>query len=362
MIGYLMKNNMKLMLRNKWVIAVMIAGPILTIALLSSAFQDLMKSYEGVEEFKAGYRVEKGSVMGDNITLIKEAGKETGITFEEYPQGKPKEVIEHNELAGFVEFNKDTYKVYESADFEVEGITLEYFLSRIMKESGNQVLQTMVPVKNEKITLPVQKLDYLPAVDAKDYYGIIYIVYFSWCGMVCAANVLNNEKKYGIERKFQVTGLSDLKLYLGKWIPTVFTVTVGMGAAVIATIFLFDIHWGNPLISATLLLLTIMAGSAFGLMLYSFCRNLAITIIALFTSVWFMGFFGGSFETYMFSSWSDTVKSISPIYHINRALVEHSCMGYSTYTKSCILYMLAIIIVCSALAVAADKIRRRGRA
>ena len=359
MIRYLIKNNVKLMLRNKWILAVMILGPVLVIAMLSSAFQDLMNSYEGVDEFNAGYRVEDGTLFSDSMETIKEAGEEAGITFLEYPEGEPKEVIENNDLACFVEFGGEKYTVYKSADFEVEGITLEYFLNQIMKGGTNQILQTMLPVlEMEEVTLPVQKLDHMPAVDSNDYYGIIYIVYFSWCGIICAANVLNNEKKYGIKRKFQVTAMSNLKLYLGKWIPIVSATVVGMGVAIIATAFMYDIHWGNPLVASLLVLLSIMASSAFGLMIYHFCENLAITIVVVFTSVWFMGFFGGSFETYMFSTWSDTIKNASPIYHINRALVENSCMGYSNYTNSCIIYMLAITIVCSAIAVAVDKWRK----
>lgn len=35
MIRYLIKNNFKLMLRNKWTLAVMVLGPIMVIAILS---------------------------------------------------------------------------------------------------------------------------------------------------------------------------------------------------------------------------------------------------------------------------------------------------------------------------------------
>ena len=179
---------------------------------------------------------------------------------------------------------------------------------------------------------------------------------------MCAGNILNNEKKYGIERKFQVAPISNAKLYLGKWISIVLVVAAGMGIAVASCVLLYDIHWGKPLLSALLVLLSIMASSAYGLMIYYFCKDLAITIIVLFTSVWFMGFFGGSFETYMFSSWSDSVKNLTPIYHINRALVELSCMGHSSYVGSCIVYMLAITVGCSIVAIIVDGIRKRGRA
>lgn len=362
MIRYLIKNNLKLMLRNKWTIGIMILGPILIIAILSSAFQELMKSYEGVEEFKAGYRIET-DMMQDSIEQIKKAGKEADIIFEEYPEGDIKALMENNDLAGFVEIGEESYTVYESADYTVEGITLEYFMHEVMKEGTKQVPQQMIPtIQEEEVQLPMQQIDYMRAIDSKDYYGIVYIVYFIWCGIVCAANVLASEKKNGIDKRYQLSSLSNLKLYLGKWIPVVLTIVIEMGISIIASIVLLDIHWGNLPMSFSLIILTAMASASFGLMLYYLCNNLAVTIVVLFTSVWFMGFFGGCFETYMFSSWSDAVKNASPIYHVNRALVEYSCMGESTYTVSSILYMTVIIAACSMIAVITDGIRKRGRA
>lgn len=79
MIRYLIKNNFKLMFRNTWSVAVMLLGPILVIAVLSSAFSELMKSYEGVDEFTVGYRIQEA----DNsiIEATKIAGEEAGILF-----------------------------------------------------------------------------------------------------------------------------------------------------------------------------------------------------------------------------------------------------------------------------------------
>ena len=99
-----------------------------------------------------------------------------------------------------------------------------------------------------------------------------------------------------------------------------------------------------------------------GMMFYYISDNLVITIIMLFTIVWFLGFFGGSFETYMFSSIPDWIKHLSPIYHGNRALVELSCMGKSDYVVSTVWYSFFITAVCSGIAVLAGSIRKRGRA
>lgn len=358
MIWYLIKNNFKLMFRNTWSVAVMLLGPILVIAVLSSAFSELMKSYEGVDEFTVGYRIQEATETNVMIETAKVAREEAGILFYEYPEGEIKDIMEKNGLAGFVEFLDDTYVVYKSADYEVEGITLEYFMNKVMNAGVNVSLQLQ---EQTDIVLPVEELEFMPAVDSIDYYGIIYIVYFCWCGMICATGVLSNEKKYGIVRRFQVSNISESQNFLGKFIPITLTVTVGMAIATVITVLLYDIHWGNPLLSMFIVFMMIIAGNALGMMLYNISDSLVITIIMQFTIVWFMGFFGGSFETYMFSSISDTLKHLSPIYHGNRALIELSCMGESNYVTSAVLYSVAITVVCSMIAILAGYIRKRGR-
>lgn len=357
MISYLIKNNFKLMFRNTWSVAFMLLGPVLVIAVLSSAFVELMKSYEGVDEFAVGYRIQEADDA--MIEAMKIAGEEAGILFYDYPEGEIKDVMEKNEFAGFVEFAEDTYIVYKSADYEVEGITLEYFMNKVMNAGINISLQ--LPNQPE-IVLPVKQLEYMPAIDSVDYYGIIYIVYFSWCGMICAIGVLSDEKRYGIVRRFQVSNISELKNFFGKFIPIVLTVSGGMAIATAITVLLYDIYWGNSLLSVMIVFLMIVAATALGMMLYNISDSLVITIIMQFTIVWFMGFAGGSFETYMFSGIPDTLKHISPIYHGNRALVELSCMGESNYVASAVTYSLAITMICSIIAILAGYVRKRGKA
>ncbi len=353
---YLIKNNFKLMFRNTWSIVVMVMGPILVIAILSSAFSELMKSYDGVEEFMVGYRTT--DVDQSMVEAVKTAGEEAGIHFYEYPEGDMKEVMENNELAGFVEIMEDQYTVYKSSDFAAEGIALEYFMNQVMKVGMSAAL----PGEQQDISLPVEQLEFMPAVDSVDYYGIIYIVYFCWCCMICATGVLSNEKKYGILRRFRVANLTELQNYFGKFISIVLTSSVGMGSAAVITALLYDIHWGKPLVSALIVFLMIVAGTALGMMFYAISDSMVITIILLFTIVWFLGFWGGSFETYMFSGISDTLKHLSPIYHANRALVELSCMGESSYVSSAVKYSLGLTVVCTMIALLAGSIRKRGRA
>ena len=289
MIRYLIKNNFKLMLRNKWVVIVILLGPILVIAMLSAAFGDMMAAYEKTGNFKVGYRINAGSVFEENIEDIKKAGSEAGIDFFSYPDGDIQKIVEKNDLAGFLVFADDSYTVYENADDKNEGKTLEYFMEQVNRGIDAGVRDLMFPDTTVSIAeLPMKKLSYMPAISSTDYYGIIEVVYFSWMGIVSVAGVFASEKKNGIENR--------------------------------------------------------------------------LTVIALFTLVWFMGFFGGSFETYMFSSQPESLKRLSPIYYANRALVEYSCMGHSDYAVSSMVCMGIITVICTVLALGVSKIRKGAEA
>ncbi len=358
---YLIKNNCKLMFRNKLAVAVLLIAPILTIALLSSAFKSLLSSYEAPDEFTVGYR-DTDSAFSESMDDIKEAGKEAGIILKEYPDGEPEELIKNNNLSAFAVLSKNEYTVYKSADFKTEGTITEYFFERVMNEGMNAALGMMTQGKEMKSALPETKIDFMPAIDSTDYYGIIYILYFSCCGMIAATGILSSEKKNGIEKRYQVCTVSSVGLYLSRLLPTVGVVTAAAGVVTIVSGFMYNIHWGTPLLSAMLIILMIIACASFGYMLYSLFPTLGLTVTGLFIAVWVAGFLGGSFETYMYSSLPESVKNISPIYHANRALVELSAMGHSDYVKSSCVFSLALIAICSAAAIAADMLRKKGKA
>ena len=202
----------------------------------------------------------------------------------------------------------------------------------------------------------------MPAVDAKNYYGIVEVVYFAWLGIASAAGILSGEMKNGIGKRFQVTALSETKQYLAKWFPAVLATICEMTVTFLLVTVLFGISWGNLPMTVLVLLVTILGSVALGMFLWTICQNLAVTVVALFIAVWFMGFFGGSFETYLFSGFSESVKRLSPIYHVNRALVEYSCMGKSDYTVSSISYMAGIMVVCTLLSVLISRVRKERRA
>ena len=367
MIRYLIKNNLKLMLRSPMTVLVYVLGPTIIAAILISAFTSLMESYEGVDNFEVGYRMEAGSVFEDYLDEMIENFEDNGVKFVEYKDGDAEKMIRKHDLAGFVEFGKEDYKIYEVKDSKVEGHILEYSLTESFEEASDAAyLQAvgMEPIEVDSESdskLNVEHPDFVPAINSADYYGIIEIVYFASFSIVCGAAFFSKEKKNKIARRYQVSNVSNFKLYLARIISVAGAVSVGLGVAVLALIGLMGVHWGNPLLSLVILVLLILGTLAMELMLLAITDSMAATIIVTFVIVWLWGFFGGSFETYMFSSHSQTLKELSPIYYANRSLVELSCMGHSDYVSNSIIISVAMCAVFSVLAVVISKVRS-GRA
>ena len=204
--------------------------------------------------------------------------------------------------------------------------------------------------------------EYRKTIDSKDYYGIVEIIYFGWCAIVAGAGIFMNEKKYKIRKRYQVANLTPFKEYMSKFIPIAIIASIGTVIAALLTVALLGVHWGSPLLSIGIIVISVAAASAFGIMIYNMTDNMISTIIITFVIVWLFGFWGGAFETYLFSSHPMILKMISPIYHINRALTELSCMGHSNYVGSAVGYSGLIIAAASCIAILFGQIRKRGRA
>ena len=350
MIRYLIKNNLKIMFRSPVNILLYVLCPIVISAVLISAFSAMMESYEGAGQFTVGYRVEENSVFGGYVNEIVAAGRDNGVTFAEYGDGEPETLIRDNKLACFVEFGSDTYTIYETQDTKTESGTLQYMLSAMV----NGVISGDCAAVSFRTEQPF----FVPAIDSTDYYGIIYIVYFGWCALVCAAGLFSSEKKHRIDERLRVSNLSVLQLYLSRFIPLVAVVSCGVGIAAVVGGVIMGVHWGNIALSALLVVLSVMAATALEMLIYELTNSMLASIIISFGIVWMLGYIGGSFETYMFSSHSGRLKLLDPIYHENRALVELSTMGHSDYVLSAVLFLTGIFAVCSLLNLAAGRIRR----
>lgn len=351
----LIKNNLKLMLRSKWILLMMIFLPLIIIALLSNAFQEMLNTSYQIEAFQVGYRISDGNNFKDEIPVLKSLCEENDVILQEYPEGEITKLLKEESVSVFVDISKDSYKIYQSNDRKTEAAIVESILysffyqvknaetigSYMREENLAAFSQPLVSnMEIESAVLPTE-----PVASSIDYYGIIYIIYTAWCGMISLVAVISSERKNVILRRMRISQMSKWQYYIGKFIPSTMAIFIEISIALGLSVLLFDIHWGNIGLSIFLIFLIAMAASAFGIVLFQLFRNASISIVLGFTIIWVAGYLGGSFQTYMYANLPKTLVNASPIYYINRTLVEYSTKGYSDYTLPCIGYLVGIILV-----------------
>lgn len=354
----LIKNNFKIMLRNKPILIVMAVLPIIIIALLSSIFDDLLSDGYSADSFVCGYQIEEGSDYKDFKDHLSDVFDENKITIKDYDYSYSdyKSGFHDNEFDVFVKIGKDNYTIYRDENKAVEASVAEYIFSSYFdnyninsKIMAEQAVKGVQEFKENSIAINNSKIDSDKVPDSVDYYGMIYVIFFSWCTPIVAAFVINSERANKITKRFNMSPMSSLSLYMGKLISSVLAGIVLTAISMSISTLIFNIHWGNYLNTIGILLLQIVACNALGIVIFYLFNNNAVSIAVMWLLYMFCGFIGGTFTAYMYSGISDSVRKYSPIYLENRTLVEFSTKGASEYADKCVIYLIGIIIVCTLL-------------
>lgn len=355
----LVKNNLKLMLRDKVAMLLVIGLPIILIALLSSAFSDLLNKNYTIEPFTVGYSVESGSEIERNLPGFIKNFEKNNIAFSKMTKDEAIEQINNESITAYIDITNSNYTIYKKDGFSINTTIFENSIGSMMYVfDGNKALMSYFQEKgiaiegnsestiNNRSFVNLETITVDPTPTATQYYGIVEIAYIVWCSMMTVSIVVCNERKYGVTRRICLSNASPLTLFFGKLIPAVITVSIQIGIATLASIILMDVNWGNsPFLSSGIILLEIIASSSIAIVLSIIFKSQSLTNVIIFFSAFFFGFIGGSTQMYMYSYVSDNIAKLSPLYYINRSLVEISTKGSSDYTVKCIVLLLAISVV-----------------
>ncbi len=363
----LIKNNLKLMLRSKWILVFMIFAPVLVISMLTNVFDAMMAIDYSIKPFVTGYRMAENSKYENIIGTLSTIAKKNNITLSEYPEGDIETLISSGNVTVFVDISDDKLTIYRHDNAEAESALVEAMFTTVSdKINETEIIltwqaeqgltaadsadaQKLPPSAAEKLQVVTIATD--PVPPAKDYYGIIEIVYFMWCGCISLAAVIPSERKNKIGVRLRLTSASSLQLYLGKFIPCWLATVIELTVVLLISIFILDVHWGNWPGSILILFLLSLAATAFGMILFTVFSHVAISMAAGWTIFFAIGFMGGSFMTYMYSFLPDAYIRLSPQYYINRTLVEFSTQGHSDTMVPCIIMLLTIFLVCTIIGI-----------
>lgn len=351
MLKIYIKNHLKMMFRKKWIIILMVLFPLLLIGTLSSVFGGLMNREIALQEVMVGYSIKEN--IDFPTTSFETVFTENSIKIEKVNSKDKEQQLHDQSIVAFIEISEDGYTIYKTSSYPTELAVIETLCYSYFWQFQYQIIN----VSQDDIKLEIEMLNIAVLPSAVDYYGIIEIVYFTWFGFMALTSILSSERKYRILDRIKVTAVPNWTIYLAKLIPATIVCFIEMTIAIILSYLLFGVHWGNLIISLGIVLLSINAALAFSLMVFTFCKQILMGVAIMYVSGFVMGYIGGSFQMYMFAPFNEGIKSLSPIYHTNRALVELSTSGSSQYTVSCISILILIFIVCSMITML--KMRRK---
>lgn len=343
----LVKNNFKMIFRKKAMLVVIVLSALLVIAALANAFHTLLDRHEDAGRFKLGYSMSENSLYSQMEKLLTDGFKEQGIETEKYSDKTAEELIKSGQVDVFVEFGDADYRIYGNEKKEIQSRVVQYVLFRTDVD-----MEAMMTGENGKITLKSEELKTIKTAEAENYYGLIEIIYFASLSSLILCFIFQTERKSNIGIRFRVGKAGAATRYFGKLIACV--ITSVLFQIIIETLLVtsvFDVKLGKPHVSLLLMVLEVIAFASFGLLFFIMFDNMAVSIGLLFMTNWFLGFIGGSFETYMYSSLPHKVRNFSPLYYLNRAIVELSANGSSEYVIPCVICMLSMTAVCVPLGI-----------
>lgn len=334
----------------------MIVVPIVTIGILSSAFREMMNTTYKVDKFQVGFTSNQDSSYHEMLPKLQTICKTNNILLKEYPEEQGHgihKLLKNETVSVFVDMKDSSYVIYEASNKKTEGAVVESIFSGFfhnmteamtLNSYGKPQGSVKSPSKSSgKVGVEVLAMEPVPS--STDYYGIIYIVYFAWCGLISLLTVITSERKGAIPRRMKVAQMPKWYYYAGKFIPCTLSIFIEVCASMILSFLMYDIHWGKIVTSIVILFLLSMASAAFGIVMFQLFNNVALSIVVGFIIVWVEGFFGGSFQAYMYSFLPQKLVDSSPIYYINRTLVEFSTKGYSDYAGRCFGSLIGMIVV-----------------
>jgi len=335
------KNYLKLIFRTKAMLIITILGTLLVVAAVSSAFRTLLDKAEQETDFSVGYEMQDDSKYKIVESAWTEGLAKENITVKNFSKADPEKIVKDGEADVFVVFGKDGYRIVGSDKKEMDTRIVQYVLYNMDMMMNGSVNQFAFPERS----LPTE-----PRSTSENYYSIVEIEYFMSICSIFLCMIYYTERKNNILTRFRTGSAGSPTRYFGKLFSCVLTSWLVQVLIMVGLVsLLFDVQFGKPMVSIGILLLATVAYASFGMVFFELFENSAVSIGLMFTALWFAGYLGGSFESYMYSSFSENIKRLSPTYYVNRSLVELSVKGSSDYLLPCVGVMLLMIVVCVSL-------------
>ena len=348
-----LKSDLKRELRDRISLIMMIAFPVILIFILSNAFSSIMSSKFVLTPFSVGYSITQKSVLGGSMDEIQKSLKDVKISLVKTDKATALNEISNNKLAGFVEFTDTGYKFYSNDNMSIDSGIFQSVLQSISYSTGTYTEMYKVlaqykaapPQQNSDTLYTVKKLVAEPFPSSLTYYGIVMLINVLCFAAVGTANMIHDDRQRNINKRVALSKINSYSVFLGRVISSTLSNMLQISAAIICSVLLLNVNFGSkyPQVIGLILLFSVTANSV-SIMLGYLLKNMTVTRSIVYALSFFLNFFGGSFMQFYYASGSYlSIMQKTPIYYINRSLVELATRGSSSYLPTAIVIMVSTI-------------------
>ncbi len=354
-----LKSDLKRQLRDRtgWVMSVIF--PLLLIFILSNAFGTLMNKTFELSPFSIGYSVTQKSPLSHSLSGLKKELTSYKITLVETTKADALKHISDNNLAGYIDFTDTGFQYYSNDNMNIDSSIFESVLQSISYSTGTYAESAKVladygakPANSHASgqlgsLLTVNKLAAEPFPSALTYYGLVMLINILCYSAVGTVNMIHEDRQLGINRRIGLTRIGPLAVFWGRIISSTLMNLMQIGATMLMSTLLLGVNYGSqyPFVIALVLLFAVTANSV-SIMLGYLVRNAAISRTLIYAISFFLNFFGGSYTQYLYASGRLLrMMQDTPLYYINRCLVEIATRGSSSMLPDALTIMLSSIVI-----------------
>lgn len=339
MLWILVKNQLKLVLRDPLCIVFGVVFPLLLMSSTSIYLKDSLMSEIRLGQVKVGYTVT--CPTDEQLQKLLEALKQEEIEAVAMTLPEGKEGIAVGHLAGYFEWDESMKVLYLPEAMTDQSVYLKDALLII-----HQGMKIETIKKQQEKLINHRTVDAPSPTAAKDYYGIIELASCLWVGAYFAGKIASCEKKDGVLIRIEATAISTYTIYFSRMLVTLCTQLLLQGSVLMIGTIALNIQWG------------IYGGHLLGLMLIelltavsvnttlSFCLPNEWSFVLIAWLFWIVeGFLGGAYQNLWHNFIGIKWQKGALLYGINRSLVDIRSIGISDFLMPTLIKLVALTVV-----------------
>lgn len=330
-----------------------LAFPLVLIVILGAAFSGVFKEMEIKADVQILYigDTDLNRIIKDNHKYLKD------FTFTQvYKENEAREAVKKGEFDSLVivdEINR-TVKIEYLNSEDIKTTILETFFKSLL--TTYNLHSTLIsngknpPEQDLREYIKIESLQSNKGPGALDFYGITILTMIIMYGTFISSYGIIDERVQGTLSRISVTPVKRYQIFLGISLGSLLQIVIQGALIILIGHYFLNVNYGTrPLSLLTILLSQALMVVSLGIFLAFNLKDVKVvdTIINIVAQL--TVFVGGGYFILPEGSFIDRVSKFSPIYWINRGLLEAIHTDNAIYIKPAIFIPLTIALVLTLL-------------